>query len=40
MAAYAQDAIMLLGDSITQGGYEFNGFAAQLARMSQTLPVA
>ena len=23
---------MLLGDSITQGGYEMNGFAAQLAR--------
>lgn len=25
---------MLLGDSITQGGFEFNGFAARLARTS------
>ena len=34
MAAYVQDAIMLLGDSITQGGYEFDGFAARLSRTS------
>ncbi|TFK85834.1 SGNH hydrolase [Polyporus arcularius HHB13444] len=33
MAAYVQDAIMLLGDSITQGGYENNGFAAKLAHV-------
>ena len=32
MAANIQDAIVLLGDSLTQGGYEFNGFAARLAR--------
>ncbi|KAI0654748.1 SGNH hydrolase [Cubamyces menziesii] len=31
MAATIQDAIMLLGDSITQGGFENNGFAARLA---------
>ena len=34
MAAYVQDAIMLLGDSITQGGYELDGFAARLSRTS------
>ncbi|KAM5542561.1 hypothetical protein V8D89_003522 [Ganoderma adspersum] len=33
MAAYVQDAIMLLGDSITQGGFEFNGIAARLAHV-------
>ncbi|KAI0648236.1 SGNH hydrolase [Trametes meyenii] len=31
MAANIQDAIMLLGDSLTQGGYDLNGFAAKLA---------
>ncbi|KAI0668544.1 SGNH hydrolase [Trametes maxima] len=31
MAANIQDAIMLLGDSLTQGGYDMNGFAAKLA---------
>ena len=34
MAAYVQDAIMLLGDSLTQGGFEFNGFGARLTRTS------
>ncbi|KAI8998989.1 SGNH hydrolase [Trametes punicea] len=33
MAAYVQDAIMLLGDSLTQGGYDMNGFAAKLAHV-------
>ncbi|CDO74873.1 hypothetical protein BN946_scf185004.g23 [Trametes cinnabarina] len=33
MAATVQDAIMLLGDSLTQGGYELNGFAAKLAHV-------
>ncbi|OSC97633.1 SGNH hydrolase [Trametes coccinea BRFM310] len=33
MAATVQDAIMLLGDSLTQGGYEMNGFAAKLAHV-------
>ncbi|KAI0747659.1 SGNH hydrolase [Daedaleopsis nitida] len=33
MAAYVQDAIMLLGDSLTQGGFELNGFAARLAHV-------
>lgn len=32
MAAHVQDAIMLLGDSLTQGGFDLNGFAAKLAR--------
>ncbi|KZT67829.1 SGNH hydrolase [Daedalea quercina L-15889] len=31
MAANVQDVIMLLGDSITQGGWEPHGFAQQLA---------
>ncbi|KAH9837603.1 SGNH hydrolase-type esterase domain-containing protein [Rhodofomes roseus] len=31
MAATVQDMIMLLGDSITQGGWEPHGFAQQLA---------
>lgn len=31
MAANVQDVIMLLGDSITQGGWEPDGFAQQLA---------
>ena len=34
MAANVQDAIMLLGDSLTQGGYDLNGFVAKLARES------
>ncbi|KAI0713412.1 SGNH hydrolase [Earliella scabrosa] len=33
MAAYIQDAIMLLGDSLTQGGYELNGFGARLTHV-------
>ena len=32
MAAAVQDVIMLLGDSITQGGWEPGGFAQRLAR--------
>ena len=39
MAAYVQDAIMLLGDSLTQGGFEFNGFGARLTRMSDSILV-
>ncbi|KIJ68948.1 hypothetical protein HYDPIDRAFT_105485 [Hydnomerulius pinastri MD-312] len=31
MAAYTQDVIMLLGDSLTQGGWEPSGFAQRLA---------
>ncbi|KAH7922810.1 SGNH hydrolase [Leucogyrophana mollusca] len=31
MAAYVQDAIMLLGDSLTQGGWEAHGFAQRLS---------
>ncbi|GBE82606.1 SGNH hydrolase [Sparassis crispa] len=31
MAAYVQDVIMLLGDSLTQGGWEAGGFAQRLA---------
>ncbi|KAI8998999.1 SGNH hydrolase [Trametes punicea] len=31
MAAYAQDVIMLLGDSLTQRGFDSNGFATRLA---------
>ncbi|EPS96029.1 hypothetical protein FOMPIDRAFT_1025526 [Fomitopsis schrenkii] len=31
MAANVQDVIMLIGDSITQGGWESHGFAQQLA---------
>ena len=31
MTANALDAIVLLGDSITQGGWEAEGFAQQLA---------
>lgn len=34
MAATIQDAIMLFGDSITQGSWEQNGIAARLARPS------
>ncbi|KAI0831773.1 SGNH hydrolase [Trametes gibbosa] len=33
MAANVQDAIMLFGDSLTQGGFEQNGFAAKLAHV-------
>ncbi|KAI0350086.1 SGNH hydrolase [Trametes cingulata] len=33
MAANVQDAIMLLGDSLTQGGFDMNGFAAKLAHV-------
>ncbi|EIW60746.1 SGNH hydrolase [Trametes versicolor FP-101664 SS1] len=33
MAAHVQDAIMLLGDSLTQGGFDLNGFAAKLAHV-------
>ncbi|KAI0781306.1 SGNH hydrolase [Trametes elegans] len=33
MAANVQDAIMLFGDSLTQGGFESNGFAAKLAHV-------
>ncbi|KAI0654738.1 SGNH hydrolase [Cubamyces menziesii] len=33
MAANVQDAIMLLGDSLTQGGYDLNGFVAKLAHV-------
>ncbi|KAI0637359.1 SGNH hydrolase [Trametes polyzona] len=33
MAAHVQDAIMLLGDSLTQGGFDMNGFAAKLAHV-------
>ena len=32
MAAKVMDAIMLLGDSLTQGGWHLDGFAARLAR--------
>jgi hypothetical protein len=32
MAAAVQDVIMLLGDSITQGGWEPGAFAQRLAR--------
>lgn len=32
MAATYQDAIMLFGDSLTQGAWEFNGIGARLAR--------
>ena len=32
MAAAVQDAIMLFGDSITQGGWEPGAFAQRLAR--------
>ena len=32
MAANVQDAIMLLGDSITQGGWVPGGFGQQLSR--------
>jgi hypothetical protein len=32
MAAAVQDVIMLLGDSITQGGWESGAFAQRLAR--------
>lgn len=32
MAANVQDAIMLVGDSLTQGGWEPNAFAQRLAR--------
>lgn len=38
MAANVQDAIVLLGDSLTQGGYELNGFAARLSRTSHCSP--
>jgi hypothetical protein len=31
MAAYVQDAIVLLGDSITQSGWQVYGFAQRLA---------
>lgn len=31
MAAYVQDVIMLVGDSITQGGFVPNGFAQKLS---------
>lgn len=31
MAADLQDVIMLLGDSLTQGGWEPHGFATKLA---------
>ena len=31
MASNVQDAIMLLGDSLTQGGWEPDGFAQRLA---------
>lgn len=34
MAATYLDAIMLFGDSITQGAWEFNGIGARLARKS------
>lgn len=34
MAATTLDAIMLFGDSITQGAWEFNGIGARLARKS------
>ena len=33
MTAYIQDAIVLFGDSITQGGWEAGGFAQRLARV-------
>ena len=32
MAATIMDAIMLLGDSLTQSGWDLNRFAARLAR--------
>lgn len=32
MAANVQDVIMLFGDSLTQGGWEPNGFGQRLAR--------
>ncbi|CAL1703746.1 unnamed protein product [Somion occarium] len=33
MAAYVQDVIMLVGDSLTQGGFVPHGFAQQLAHV-------
>jgi hypothetical protein len=32
MSAAVQDAIMLFGDSLTQGAWEFDGIAQRLAR--------
>lgn len=37
MAAYVQDVIMLVGDSLTQGGFVPHGFAQQLARMNSII---
>lgn len=40
MVSNVQDSIMLLGDSLTQGGWEPNGFAQRLAceHSSQRIP--
>jgi hypothetical protein len=33
MAAYTQDVVLLLGDSLTQGRWDWSGFADRLACM-------